>query len=110
MICVYCLLTVCLQLGLYQVPVGFAVSLSITNCTRLLLNIRRAYYPGVSDPVLYSLRRTPTADSPPSSRYRSPRRPTRPPPLVLYDTAVPLSPLSPQTPTTPITPLTPVTP
>lgn len=30
--------------GLAQIPVGFALSLSITNCTRLLLNIRRAYY------------------------------------------------------------------
>jgi hypothetical protein len=27
-----------------QVPVGFALSLSITSCTRLLLNIRDAYY------------------------------------------------------------------
>lgn len=29
---------------LAQVPVGFALSLSITCCTRLLLNIREAYY------------------------------------------------------------------
>ncbi|KAH8093898.1 hypothetical protein BXZ70DRAFT_948378 [Cristinia sonorae] len=32
--------------GLSQIPVGFSLSLSITNCTRLLLNIRRAYYVG----------------------------------------------------------------
>ncbi|KAL4248916.1 hypothetical protein ABKN59_007587 [Abortiporus biennis] len=30
--------------GLAQIPVSFAIALSITNCTRLLLNIRRAYY------------------------------------------------------------------
>jgi len=29
---------------LAQVPMGFALSLSITSCTRLLLNIRDAYY------------------------------------------------------------------
>lgn len=34
------------QPGLSQIPVGFALSLSISNCTRLLLNIRRAYYIG----------------------------------------------------------------
>ncbi|TCD69266.1 hypothetical protein EIP91_008201 [Steccherinum ochraceum] len=37
--------------GLSQIPVGFALSLSITNCTRLLLNIRRAYYVGTHGDV-----------------------------------------------------------
>ncbi|KAI0829884.1 hypothetical protein BC628DRAFT_1314198 [Trametes gibbosa] len=45
--------------GLYQIPVGFALSLSITNCTRLLLNIRRAYYSGASDPILFNIRDLP---------------------------------------------------
>jgi len=27
-----------------QVPVGFALSFCVTNCTRLLLNIRRAHH------------------------------------------------------------------
>lgn len=34
--------------GLIQIPASFALALSITNCTRLLLNIRRAYYIGPS--------------------------------------------------------------
>ncbi|KAK7692856.1 hypothetical protein QCA50_004491 [Cerrena zonata] len=34
--------------GLAQVPVGFAIAFSVTNCTRLLINIRRAYYIGPS--------------------------------------------------------------
>ncbi|RPD63736.1 hypothetical protein L227DRAFT_640858 [Lentinus tigrinus ALCF2SS1-6] len=58
------------DLGLYQIPVGFALSLSITNCTRLLLNIRHAYYTGVRDPLLLNVRdipatgnNTPTPDS-----------------------------------------------
>ena len=29
-------------------PVGFALAFSVTNCTRLLINIRRAYYIGPS--------------------------------------------------------------
>ncbi|KAI0072714.1 hypothetical protein K474DRAFT_1667485 [Panus rudis PR-1116 ss-1] len=37
--------------GLAQVPVGFALALSITNCTRLLLNIRRAYYSTPSEVI-----------------------------------------------------------
>ncbi|KAI1791263.1 hypothetical protein LXA43DRAFT_1141413 [Ganoderma leucocontextum] len=45
--------------GLYQAPVGFALALSITNCTRLLLNIRRAYYSGVGDPILLNIRDIP---------------------------------------------------
>ena len=47
------------QMGLYQAPVGFALALSITNCTRLLLNIRRAYYSGVGDPILFNIRDIP---------------------------------------------------
>ena len=39
--------------GLAQIPVGFALSLSITNCTRLLLNIRRAYYIGPRGVSIY---------------------------------------------------------
>jgi len=43
---------------LAQIPVGFAVSLSITSCTRLLLNIRDAYYAQAeNDPYRISLRR-----------------------------------------------------
>ncbi|KAH9858528.1 hypothetical protein C2E23DRAFT_717077 [Lenzites betulinus] len=45
--------------GLYQIPVSFALALSITNCTRLLLNIRRAYYSGVGDPILFNIRDIP---------------------------------------------------
>ncbi|KAI0356352.1 hypothetical protein OH77DRAFT_256564 [Trametes cingulata] len=44
------------RIGLYQIPVGLALALSITNCTRLLLNIRRAYYSGISAPLLYNIR------------------------------------------------------
>ncbi len=49
-----------MQLGLYQIPVAFALALSITNCTRLLLNIRHAYYTGVQDPLLTNIRDIPT--------------------------------------------------
>ncbi|KAI0344792.1 hypothetical protein BDW22DRAFT_1354959, partial [Trametopsis cervina] len=35
--------------GLAQIPVTFAMAFAITNCTRLLLNIRRAYYFGSDD-------------------------------------------------------------
>ncbi|OBZ68334.1 hypothetical protein A0H81_11778 [Grifola frondosa] len=45
--------------GLYQIPVAFALALSITNCTRLLINIRRAYYIGVDDPLLINIRDIP---------------------------------------------------
>ncbi|KAI0743412.1 hypothetical protein C8Q80DRAFT_1272114 [Daedaleopsis nitida] len=53
--------------GLYQIPVSFALALSITNCTRLLLNIRRAYYSGSPDPdpVLYNVRRDAGKRTPP---------------------------------------------
>ncbi|KAI0696735.1 hypothetical protein BC835DRAFT_1414127 [Cytidiella melzeri] len=34
---------------LAQIPVTFAMAFSVTNCTRLLLNIRRAYYFGTDD-------------------------------------------------------------
>ncbi|EJF58206.1 hypothetical protein DICSQDRAFT_182693 [Dichomitus squalens LYAD-421 SS1] len=47
------------DIGTYQAPVAFALSLSITNCTRLLLNIRRAYYSGVGDPILFNIRDLP---------------------------------------------------
>ncbi|KAI0661130.1 hypothetical protein C8Q70DRAFT_1043794 [Cubamyces menziesii] len=46
-------------IGLYQIPVSFALALSITNCTRLLLNIRRAYYTGTSDSLLFNIRDIP---------------------------------------------------
>ncbi|EIW63173.1 uncharacterized protein TRAVEDRAFT_43481 [Trametes versicolor FP-101664 SS1] len=79
-------------LGLYQIPVGFALALSITNCTRLLLNIRRAYYSGAGDPLLFNIRDIPNTgantpnmlDAPPSSTSLIP---LTPPPI-------PMSPLS----------------
>ncbi|EMD37779.1 hypothetical protein CERSUDRAFT_83551 [Gelatoporia subvermispora B] len=37
--------------GLDEIPVPFALSLSLTNCTRLLLNIRQAYYNGTDGVV-----------------------------------------------------------
>ncbi|KAI0331206.1 hypothetical protein GY45DRAFT_1249280 [Cubamyces sp. BRFM 1775] len=46
-------------IGLYQIPVSFALALSITNCTRLLLNIRRAYYTGTGDSLLFNIRDIP---------------------------------------------------
>ncbi|KAI9068379.1 hypothetical protein FKP32DRAFT_1618893 [Trametes sanguinea] len=46
-------------IGLYQAPVAFALALSLTNCTRLLLNIRRAYYSGSGDPLLFNIRDIP---------------------------------------------------
>ncbi|KAI8975894.1 hypothetical protein BD414DRAFT_517368 [Trametes punicea] len=46
-------------IGLYQAPVAFALALSLTNCTRLLLNIRRAYYSGTNDPLLFNIRDIP---------------------------------------------------
>ncbi|KAI0812699.1 hypothetical protein BC629DRAFT_1589424 [Irpex lacteus] len=39
----------CADPGLAQIPVTFAMAFSVTNCTRLLLNIRRAYYFGTDD-------------------------------------------------------------
>jgi hypothetical protein len=51
-----------MQPFLAQIPVGFAVSLSITSCTRLLLNIRDAYYAqGENDTYRISTRRPLTA-------------------------------------------------
>ncbi|KAI0644597.1 hypothetical protein C8Q79DRAFT_912651 [Trametes meyenii] len=47
------------RISLYQIPVGFALALSLTNCTRLLLNIRRAYYSGSGDPLLFNIRDIP---------------------------------------------------
>ncbi|KAH9894953.1 hypothetical protein C8Q73DRAFT_644908 [Cubamyces lactineus] len=47
------------SISLYQIPVSFALALSITNCTRLLLNIRRAYYTGTSDSLLFNIRDIP---------------------------------------------------
>ncbi|OCH90243.1 hypothetical protein OBBRIDRAFT_793484 [Obba rivulosa] len=42
--------------GLDYIPVAFSLSLSLTNCTRLLLNIRQAYYQGTDDPVRLNVR------------------------------------------------------
>ncbi|PIL34036.1 hypothetical protein GSI_03745 [Ganoderma sinense ZZ0214-1] len=67
--------------GLYQAPVGFALALSITNCTRLLLNIRRAYYSGVGDPILFNIR-----DIPPTG--------TNTPVALDLPLQIPMSPLS----------------
>lgn len=76
------------QFGLYQIPVGFALALSITNCTRLLLNIRRAYYSGAGDPLLVNIRDIPNTgantpnmlDAPPSSTSLIP---LTPPPITM---------------------------
>ncbi|KAI0768711.1 hypothetical protein BD413DRAFT_629529 [Trametes elegans] len=67
------------RISLYQIPVGFALALSITNCTRLLLNIRRAYYSGVSDPLLFNIRDIPATGA------NTPN---------MLDVPIPLSPLS----------------
>ncbi|KAH9929627.1 uncharacterized protein BXZ73DRAFT_102151 [Epithele typhae] len=97
------------NLGSYQAPVGFAVSLSITNCTRLLLNIRRAYYSHEETEMVLRSCRTPPlpmqaeeSDDTLKHTLRRPHRPTRPATLLLLDArrpaAIPLSPLSPRTP------------
>ncbi|OJT12758.1 hypothetical protein TRAPUB_10706 [Trametes pubescens] len=79
-------------LRLYQIPVGFALALSLTNCTRLLLNIRRAYYTGAGDPLLFNIRDIPNTgantpnmlDAPPSSTSL----------IALTPPPIPMSPLS----------------
>ncbi|KAI0371092.1 hypothetical protein BV20DRAFT_942953 [Pilatotrama ljubarskyi] len=71
------------RIGLYQIPVGLALALSVTNCTRLLLNIRRAYYSGVSAPLLYNIRSIPaTGANTPASMLDAPL-------------SIPMSPMSP---------------
>jgi len=58
--------------ALAQIPVCFAISFSIVNCTRLLINIRRAFfmhpdaidYPGFYPPVMFASHTSPRAASP----------------------------------------------
>jgi hypothetical protein len=43
------------QPSLVQIPVGFALTFCVTNCTRLLLNIRKAYHTFVAETQSHSL-------------------------------------------------------
>lgn len=82
-----------IQIGLYQIPVSFALAFSITNCTRLLLNIRRAYYSGVSDPRLTNIRgMSPTGNNSPDPYITHDLLPSPGPPSL--DINVPMTPLS----------------
>ncbi|KAI0780005.1 hypothetical protein C8Q74DRAFT_1197769 [Fomes fomentarius] len=81
------------DIGLYQIPVSFALAFSITNCTRLLLNIRRAYYSGVSDPGLTNIRgMSPTGNNSPDPYVTHELLPSPGPPSL--DINVPMTPLS----------------